>query len=160
MAAPDIGTTNRYVPASKRKFCWTPAIANTSAPTRAEINAGTNLSPQVANAAGWSGASEFKDAPDFGTRNVAQVPGLVKFAQSSLTMYQSSNSVDVRTILTRDLAGYMIVFLEGDVAGQKMDVFTVTVASVAPQHGAPDDLAVFEIGFGMFALVQNVTVPA
>jgi hypothetical protein len=149
----------RYIAPGTRHFYWVPTIANTASPTRAELIAGTDLTPSVADASGWTTASDFVDTPDFGSRTVTKIPGKITFADSSFTFYESSTSSDVRALLTQDLVGYVTIMLEGDVTGQKMNVFKVQVASVAPQQSLSDP-AQIQISFGIFSVNQNVIIPA
>jgi hypothetical protein len=161
MAAPALAATSRYVAPSKRKYYWVPAIANTSSPSAAELNAGTDLSGQVNDAKGWTVTSNLVEAPDFSSRFVPKIAGKIQADDSSLMLYMSSTSADVRSLLVRDLAGYIVIFLEGIVAGMKMDVFTVVVSAASKQQDGVDTPAMIEIQFGITAVpVLDVTVPA
>jgi hypothetical protein len=149
----------RYIAPGTRHFYWVPTIANTASPTRAELVAGTDLTPSIAAADGWTVSSAFVDTPDFGSRTISKIPGAITFADSSLTFYESSVSTDVRALLTQDLVGYVTIMLEGDVTGQKMNVFKVQVASVAPMQSISDP-AQIQVSFGIFSVNQAVTIPA
>ena len=162
MAAPPLAATVRYVAPSLRKYYWVPTIANTAAPTAAELNAGTDLSGQVFDAVGWTVSSNLVAVPDFSSRFSSKVSGEIVVADpSSLILYMSSTSADVRTLLTRDLVGYVVIFLEGIVAGRKMDVYTVTVSSASKHQDGVGTAAMIEIQFAITAVpVLDVTVPA
>lgn len=123
--------TTRYFPPGIRKVYWVPTIANYLAPTRAELNAGTDLSGEIETMTGWSLAGATVDVPDMGSRFTSQVPGRLTSATNDLTAYMSQNSNDIRTLLPRDTNGYIVCLWEGDVSGQKMDVFPVRVITQA-----------------------------
>jgi hypothetical protein len=151
MVAPPLAATSRYIAQSVRKYYWVPTIATQSAPTRAELNAGTDLTGQVFAVTGFDNPVTLVDAPDFGSRFTSQVPGPIKPSASSITLYQSSTSNDVRTLLTRDLTGFIVILLEGDVTGKKMDVFPVVVAAATKQETIGDP-AKIDIQFGITAV--------
>jgi len=162
MAAPALAATVRYVAPSVRKVYWVPTIASTAAPTAAEMNAGTDLSGQIFDIVGWTVTSNTVGVPDFSSRFTSKIAGEIVVADpSSLILYMSNTSADVRTLLTRDLTGYIIIFLEGIVAGRKMDVYTVTVSSASKHEDGVSTAAMIEIQFVITAVPNvDVTVPA
>ena len=159
MVAPPLAATTRYIAQSVRKYYWVATIAVASAPTRSELNAGTDLTGQVFAVAGFDNPVTLVDAPDFGARFISQVAGPIKPSSSTITLYQSRNSSDVRTLLTRDLTGFVVILLEGDVTGQKMDVFPVVVAAATKQETIGDP-AKIDIQFGITAQPQvDLVIP-
>lgn len=152
--------TTRYFPPGIRKVYWVPTIANYLAPTRAEINSGTDLSAELSAMTGWSVTSATVDTPDMGSRFTSQVPGRLTSATNDLTLYNSQNSNDGRTLLVRDTNGFIIVLWEGDVAGQKMDVFPVRVSSSAPDSATENPGAtVFSFAATKLPAI-NVVIPS
>lgn len=162
MAAPAIPASVRYTSRGFTKIYWVPAISNISAPTRSELNVGTDLSPQLMDSSGWTVTSEQIDAPDMATRFTSKIPGSITAEDSSLTLYASKNGVDARSLMPQDTAGYIVILFGGDTAGNKMDVWPVTVASVAKtisvQGTDPDTLVISYSPSSVPA--QNVTIPA
>src|ERR1022692_4184628 len=121
MAAPPLNPTVRYFPPGKRKVYWVPAIANyLTGPTRAELNAGTDLSAEISALTGWSVTSATVDVADMGSRFTSQIPGRLTSATNDITCFLDSGSNDVRSLLPRDTNGYVVLLWEGDVTGQKM----------------------------------------
>jgi hypothetical protein len=160
MPSSPLATTQRYIAQGVRAFCWLTAVANTSAPSRAEINAGTALQGQMSDASGFTQKTDMIEAPDFGTRRVQKLPGPISVDDSSLTFYLSLTSSDVRTLLTQDLVGFLLIFLEGDVPGRKLDLWPSTIAAASKQQSRSDP-AQIEIGFANTGIVvENITVPA
>lgn len=159
MAPPPLTPTIRYFPPGTRKVYWVPTIANYNAPTRAEINAGTDLSAEVSALSGWSLTSASVDTPDMGSRFTSQVPGRLTSATNEITCYQSQNSQDARSLFVRDLNGYVILLWEGDVSGQKMDVFPVRVQAQAPDS-ATDNPGTCTFSFAATRLPAiGITIP-
>ena len=159
MVATPIAATSRYIPPGTTHYYWVASIANKSAPTRAELDAGVDLTNEIADVNGFSTQSEQKETPDLGSRFVGKIPGRISADDSSITMYMSSTSNDVRSLLPRDTAGFIVAFPEGDIAGRKMDVFPVKVSG-QPKKRDMEDAATIEIQFSITSIpAENVTVP-
>jgi hypothetical protein len=160
MAATPLNPTNRYFPPGTRKVYWLTACANyLTGPTRAELNAGTDLSAEISALTGWSVVSAMVDTPDMGSRFTSQVGGRLTSASNDITCYLSQNAIDARTLLPRGAAGFVVVLLEGDVSGQKMGVFPVTVVSQAPDT-TTDNPGTMTFSFAASKLpAENLTIP-
>ena len=161
--------TQTQITASKRFFqpevsvyLWVPTIAApTGIPTRAELTAGTELSAEVADIAGFTGTQNFFDSPDFNHRFVSKLPGRVTAADSSLTFYGSEDGQDIRSVLTRGDRGFLVIMDGGDVAGYLMDIFDVQVGSLSPQRSVDEKAFEIVVSFGiMHPPVESVAIPA
>jgi hypothetical protein len=132
--------TTRYFPPGVRKVYFVSTIANYLAPTRAEINAGTDLTAEIATGgmAGWSLAGSTVDTGDLGSNFTSTVPGRLTSPTNSIDFYLSQNSIDARSLLPRTTNGYIAVLWEGDVPGNKMDVFPVRVITQANDTNTED----------------------
>ena len=159
MAAPPIGASTRYIPEGNTHFYWVLSIASYLTPTAAELNAGTDLSPEVAASGNWGIISGSIDAPDLATLFTPQISGKVTVDGPTLDMYASINSIDVRTLLPRGTAGYVVKFPEGVIAGRTMDVFPAKVL----QQAKPTALttpSLVQLGWAVTKIpAENVTVP-
>jgi len=147
MAATAITASVRYTSRGTTKIYWVATIANYLSPSRGELNAGTDLSPQLMDSSGWTVSTNQLDAPDMSTRFTSKIPGAITADDSSLTMYASKNGVDARALMPQDAVGYIVILFGGDNTGAgKMDVWPVTVGSVAKQLAvqgdAPDTLVI------------------
>lgn len=131
MPAAPLTPTNRYFPPGKRKVYWLTTCANYNAPTRSELNAGVDLSAEIAAMAGFSLTDNPVDTPDMGSRFTSQVPGRLTSAGSSVTIYCDQNGNDARAVLTSNTAGFVVCLWEGDTTGFFMDVFPAKVDSQA-----------------------------
>ncbi|MEV4059728.1 hypothetical protein [Nonomuraea dietziae] len=160
MAATPIAAVQRYYPKGQLKWLYCPSVANKNAITRAEINAGTDLSKQVASYDGWNTTSNFVDTPDVNSRFTGKIPGSIEADESSLTIYLDPSGNDARTLMPRDATGAIVRMDAGDVPGRKCDVFPIQVGSV----GKPfeEDSAVQAVF--SFAILEepgeNVIIPA
>ena len=154
-----LNPTTRYLAVGIRKVYWVPTVANKNSPTRAELNAGTDLTAEIATMTGWSLQGSTVDVPDMGSRFTSQVPGRLTSAQNDITAYMSQNSNDVRSLLPRDTNGYVVCLWEGDVTGQKMDVFPVRVVTQA-NDTVVDDPGKTTISFAITKLPAiYITIP-
>ncbi len=162
MAATAITPVNRYWPVGTTKWVWVPTIANyLVAVTRAEINAGTDLSGEIADLDGWTVSSNQIDTPDVNSRFRSKIPGPIEAEDSSLTIYADPSGSDVRTLLPRDATGYIVRMDGGDVAGRKMSVFPVKVASQNKLMGTDEEAARIEIAFTITRIpAEDLTIPA
>lgn len=161
MTATPIAGSLRYIPEGVRHFYFCPAIATLSSPTRTELNAGTDLTPEVSGFGNWGVTGSQVDTPDLASTFTPSIPGLTTVDGPTISMYADSTSADVRTLLPRNTAGFIVVFPEGDVAGHKMDVFPVKVLSAEKIASLGGNPATIDITFSVTKLPsENVTVPA
>ncbi|MFJ6841344.1 hypothetical protein ACIQRE_01595 [Streptomyces griseoluteus] len=159
MVATPIAATSRYIPPGITHYYWVPSIANYQSPTRAELNAGTDLTGEISAVSGFATSSDQQDTPDLGSRFVGKIPGRITADDSSVTMYASSNSADARTLMPRDAAGFIAIFPEGDIPGQKMDIFAVKVTSV-PKSRDVENPASMTFQYAITRVpAENVTIP-
>lgn len=162
MVAAAIDATTRYYAVGTRQWYWVDSIADPSSPTRSELDAGTDLTDEVAAVDGFTVSSDSIETPDYGKRFVGKLPGRVNADDSALTFYASSDSSDVRTVLSRDDAGFIVSFPEGDDEGAEshtMDVFPVTVASLS-KPTSDSDAAQIVVSFTITSKPsEDVAVP-
>lgn len=159
MAPPTLTATSRYIPSGTRKIYFVTTISNYLAPTRPELNAGVDLTPEIAEMAGFTVTSDQTEVPDMSTRFTSKIPGRIHSDDSTIRFYMSQTSNDVRSVLPRDTVGYIACLWEGDVAAQKMDVFPVKVAAASQQTGIDDPSSII-ITFSITRIpAQNVAIP-
>jgi hypothetical protein len=160
MPATPITASVRYVRFGVTRVVFAPAVANILVPTRAEINAGTDLSGEVSEISGFQVNSNFVDTPDLLSSFTAKLAGRTSSDDSSITMYASSNSTDVRALLSRGTAGFLMWFDEGDTPGRKYDVYPITVGSVAKDRSLEDPARLVVNVAITRTPTENITVPA
>ena len=159
MAATPISASARYIPESVTHYYFVTTMANYLSPTRSELNAGTDLTPEIASTGDWGITSAAVDTPDLATLFTSQIPGKISVGNSTIDMYADSTSADVRTLLPRNTVGFIVKFPEGDVTGRKMDVFPVKVGSQAKPTNLGNP-SVIQLAFYVTKVpAENVTVP-
>lgn len=163
MPTPLITKSTRYTSAGVTKCYYLPTVAAANlTPTRAEMTAGTDLSRELADWAGWTVTANKIETPDLANVFTSQIAGKTTAADSSLTFYASVNTVDVRNLLPRGTTGNIMFCDGGDVAGNRADVYPVTVMSNGKQRkikgdGADEIMVQFSI---TSPPGENVTIPA
>lgn len=161
MPAGNITASTRYARFGVTRVVYALTVSNYLSPTRGEINAGTDLSNEVSEINGFQVLSGFIDTPDLATSFTPKIIGRTTSDDSSVTMYASVNSVDVRTLLPRGTTGYLMWFDEGDVAARKFDVYPITVGSVAKERSTDDVASRLIVNVAITRVpAENVTVPA
>lgn len=131
MAVTPLAPTKRFIREGITKVYFVPTAANYKALTKTELDAGTDLTSEMVEAAGWDVTGNLVDSPDWGSRYTAKVSGLITSSDSSITFYEDKTGKDVRTLLPRDTTGYVVWMDGGEVVGQPMDVYPVTVSSLS-----------------------------
>lgn len=161
MPATPIPTTDRFFAPEITKVIFVPTIASSVlAATRVEINAGDDLSKEIADLSGWSVQSNFIDTPDLGKRYTSKIGGRLTTPDSSLTFYGSKDGDDVRAVLPRGTEGFIIFMDGGDVATQPMDVFKVEVASLGKMRSTGDNAFQITVSFSIKDFAEDVDIPA
>jgi hypothetical protein len=155
-----LSATLRYTPPQQgRKYYWVTTIATQATPTRGELNAGTDLTAEIAEVSGFELAGDSADAPDLASQFVAQVPARITASDSEIQFYASSTSSDVRSVLPRGTTGFVVILPEGDITGQKCEVWPAKVKSMFLDSSI-EDPAKIHIQFSITKLPsQNVTIP-
>lgn len=160
MAPPKINATRRYVPEGTRKIYFASAVVDYTAPTRSEMDAGFDLTDEIAEITGFTVTSATADVPDLATRFTPKIPARITADDSSIRFWMDEESDDVRTVLPRDTQGFVFCLWDGDHTGHLMDVFPISVSASVPQTGIEDPASV-EVQFTVTAIpAQNVAIPA
>lgn len=135
MAPTPLTASTRYIAPEVSKFYFIPTIADITAPTRLEIDAGTDLTGETADIGDWTVAADRVAVPDLGSKKTGRISGRVNPSDARSAFYASSDTADVRDLLARGDTGYTMICDGGDVAGQKGRVFQVEVSAVTPTVG-------------------------
>ena len=130
----------------EQRLWWVTTIANRSAPTVAEINAGIDVTPQMRRS-GFTRpqAGSTIDAADGASRFNKTVPGNYGGDQVSFPGIRDSvaGSENAYTTLVRDAAGHFVYRPFGGsavavAAGQKVEVWSGTIISREDQPSGDD----------------------
>lgn len=161
MTAPNINPTTRFINKGTTRVLWVPTIADKNAPTRQELDAGTDLSNEIQDLDGWLIESESVETPDLGSTFTGSISGSTSADDSSLTLYQDIGGQDARQLMPRGTNGFIVWMDGGDVAGKPMDVFPVRVGSVGKNRSVDDDPATLTISFNITSEpAEDVPIPA
>lgn len=161
MAATPIVASDRYFARGLTKIYACTTVVNLGAPTRAELNAGTDLSPEVAAIAGWQVTGGEIETPDLASVFTSKIPGATSISDSSIDMYADNNGVDVRGVLPRGTITTIYILYGGDIPGAKMDGFRTRVRSVGKPVSVGDDAGIVQVQFSITTTpAENITVPA
>lgn len=127
----------RFHPSNKSKVVIAPAVSSLSAPSRAEITAGTVLTVAGSTvAAGLKEMSGFETSasditvPDVGTDHDGTIPGRTSSSNAMLTFYDDDASATIRTALAEGTTGYLIIFPYGDSNGVRVEVWPIRVSAL------------------------------
>lgn len=135
-------------------------MANYLSPTRAELDAGLDVTRQVRAIDGWSVEAEQIDRPDFSSRFVSKIGGRTQAADSSLTIYAAQNGADARSTITDGYTGFVVFLDGGDTVAYKMDVFPVLCTARPKQRNDSDPFTIMY----QFSITQppavDVAVPS
>lgn len=160
MSATPIESFTRYFLPGTTKILISPSVSDmTVGATRSEITASTDVSEEVAAVSGWSITSQNQDAPDMGKRFVQQVAGRLSASESSITFYNDKAGADIRDLLSLDQETYVTFLDGGDVEGSPMDVYRVTVTSMAKLREI-EGIGRTQVTFAIREYVENIAVPA
>lgn len=152
----------RYFRPGTTKVYWVRTMATYTTPTRTEINAGTDLSGEIAEINGFTVVSDTIPTPDLGTRFVPKIAGRINADDSSLNFYASSTGfTDARSVLPRDTTGFLVIMDGGDITTTgRMDVYPATVTSV-PKLRALEDPAQVQVTFAITRVpAEDLVIPA
>lgn len=162
MPATPLTTSTRYIAPETTKIYWVDSIANKNSPTRVELNAGTDLTGEVSDATGWELAADNVATPDGGNKFTSQIDGRISPPDTAIVCYASSNTIDIRDLLSRGDAGFIVILHGGDVAARKMTVWPVRVRSVsAPVDFPASNASMINVQFSITSVpAENVAIPA
>jgi hypothetical protein len=161
MPAVPLSPYPRYFPPGNRKYYWLTAVANPAAPTRAELNAGTDLSGQIAAISGFGPVMTRSDVTPLGSAVVVVLNTIVDVnsGTNELLIYASADSHDVRLLMPPGSAGFVVLLPEGDISGQYCEVWPANVNAMffEPATETPGEIHFQFTITGMPA--QNVLIP-
>lgn len=113
------------------KFVACPSVADLSAPTRAEITAGTVLTGVTA-ISGFQITNSPIDTPDLDSPFTSNVPGEDKAGTSSLTFKDKHNaeSQGIRDVLAKGTNQTIVYMPYGDIPGDRCECWPTTSTGV------------------------------
>jgi hypothetical protein len=161
MPAAPLNIAEKFSALDGLELVWIPLIADeaTLIPTRAEIDAGTDITTEVA---GWDGFEV--DPGEIETPSLARytgtIPGRVSITPGVLRIYADRGADDVREILPDGTIGYLAWFDNGDVAAELVDIWPVQVNRLSKVRSM-EDATLLSVRFSHPRLpAEDLVVPA
>lgn len=126
-----------YITPGLSKIFWVTTLSSTTAPSAAEVNAGTELTPAVRGMPDAPRSGNFADDSDLSSRVDRQVRGTITLGGVTLQMKRTLATETEYNALAEGDSGYLVVFRKGTAgaspaASDVADVFTVEVNVKAP----------------------------
>lgn len=147
MAAPPLASSARYVAAGLTRIYWVESIADVHAPTRSELDAGVDLTGEVAETVGWGVQPGYIDTTGLTSEWETNRPGRSTADGSALMLYADQAGADIRATLRPRAQGNVVILHGGDVLGHLMDVWPAEVASLSQVPDVAGDPATVAIEF-------------
>jgi hypothetical protein len=164
MALPKPKPVEKYSRRGVSVFLFVANIADeaTLLPTRAELDASTNLSAAIAGISVFTLENQSIETPDMSDDFDSYIPGSDKAEDSSFTFYEDKVTNELEELLKKGTEGYVVILRKGDVpASKSMDVFPVRVGSQSPAYSTDNEAAKFETKFTITRRpAQGLAVPA
>jgi len=150
-------------------YTTTTPFVNPAAPTRSEINAGVDITAQIAEWSGFTIATEFIDIPNIANKFVSRIGGRITAEDSSITFHLSESGADIRAHLNADESGvggaaatkgWLLFADAGDATGLLADLYPFEVASMGKVRALDSNLRItVSVAFrGRF--YENIALPA
>lgn len=152
----------RFFRRGTSKIFFLPAVATpATGPTSGEITAGTDLTIDVSEIAGFSLTNAPIAVPDLSATFTKSINGEDTTDTSSITFYdQNTTSNAIRTALAKGSIGYVVLMPYGNTTGKRCEVWQVTSTGVNDTWTTGNEAARFVASFSVNAVpVQNAVLP-
>lgn len=157
-----VPVSEKFIHPGVTTVLFVPTIADITATTYAELDAGTDLTEEIIAAAGWQINSANVAFNPLGNTFSPSIPGRTSVDDSSLTLPQDLEGDDVRDVLPRGTNGNIVIMHGGFVEDRPMDVFPVRVRSLGkPITTEGTEIANIMVQFAIPAApAEDVAIPA
>lgn len=143
------------------KIHFLPLVADLDSPTRAEISAGEDLSPFIADIAGFQLANSPIPVPNLAEVFTSQIDGEDTVTDSALTFNDDDVDDAVRTLLAKGTTGFIALLPYGDVPTKRGEVWPVKVTGFNDEWSLGNDPARAIAGFAVTSTPeQDAVIPA
>lgn len=154
----------RFFRRGKSAIKFLPAVAayanGAGSPTRAEITAGTDLTPQTAEIAGFQLSNSPISVPNLKDKFTPQIEGEDTVADSTITFYDDDASAAIRTAQAKGVNGFIVLFPYGDISTKRCEVWPITSTGVNDEWTVGNDAARYAVGYAVTNVPsQNSTTP-
>lgn len=161
-AVPVVNSTERFFSVEISKIYLMLEVADLEAgATRAELEAGKDLTNEIAAISGFSVTSGTIDVPDLGSRFTKKIPGRTTVEDSSITFWADLKGQDIRTDLPRGTKGFLAFCDQGDETGLPYDLYAFEVTSVGKVRSVDEQGFQLTVGFAITRVpAEDLTLPA
>ena len=142
------------------KILFLPAVTIDD-PTRVEVDAGTPLTPFIAEVSGFQLSNSPIPVPNLEDTFTPQIDGEDTVADSSFTLNDDIDDDALRTALPKGTAGFVLLLPYGDTPGKRMEVWPVKVTGFNDAWTTGSEPAQATVSFAVTDVPnQNAEVPA
>lgn len=106
---------SRFFRRGKSKVYWVPTLASLTSPSAAEINAGTNMTAQVADISGFEFSNSPIPTPDLASTFTSTIPGEDTAQEPQLMFYEDDTTNALQATLAKGTVGHVVIFYKGTV---------------------------------------------
>jgi hypothetical protein len=136
-------------------------VSSLAAPTRAEINAGVDLTSEITAISGFQLTNSPIPVPNLGTVFTPQIEGEDTVADSMLTFNDDDASDTARAALAKGTAGFLLFMPYGDVTAARAEVWPVRSTGFNDEWSLDNVAAKAMAGFAVTDVPeQDAAVPA
>ena len=158
----------RFMRKGRTKIFFIPAAPAPAAVTVAQITAGDELTPELAEVNGFTFSNSPIMVPDMDSAYTSQIGGEDTAAESSMTFYEKTGgdaANPIRTALAKDTPGFALLFPEGlagasPAAGDDYEIWPVVVTSNARTYTVGNEAAQYAVSFSVTSPPSEGTVAA
>lgn len=142
----------RFMRKGKTRVYYVPTITTLTAPTVAQITAGTRLDTSLSEVTGFEFANQPIDAPDMSSSFVGKITGEDQVTNSTMTFYEDDTTNPIQTALPKGTNGYVVFFYKGiagasPAIGDKTESWPIQVASSSRKYSVGNEAAAYVIAF-------------
>jgi hypothetical protein len=147
----------RFFRRGKTKVRYAPTIAATTLiPTTAEVTAGVDLTPSVAELNGFSFSNSPIPTPDMASTFTSNIPGEDTADESSIMFYEDTVTNTLQTTLAKGVSGYILIYFAGiagasPAIGDKAEVWPIQSTGPFREYSIGNDPARWGVRFAMTA---------
>lgn len=147
----------RFMRKGRTKVFFAPSVADPEAATVAEITAGEELTPELAEINGFTFSNSPITTPDMDNAYTSQIGGEDTAEDSSMVFYEQTGgdaANPIRSALAKDTPGFVFLFPQGisgstPDAGDEYEVWPVVVTSNARTYTVGNEAAQYSVSFSV-----------
>lgn len=104
---------SRFFRRGKTKMYWVPTLSSTTAPSAAQINAGVNMTAQIADISGFEFSNSPISTPDLSSTFTTTIPGEDTAQEPQLMFYEDDTTNTLQSTLAKGTTGNAVIFFKG-----------------------------------------------